>query len=312
MRSRGMEKVTAPAEILTDQVDGFVTGFWEQLPNIAVGIVFLVIAWIVAGIVAKVVRRIAVSRDRPDLGSLLGSIAKFFVLFAAFLAALAIIFPSIKPADVFATLGIGSVAVGFAFKDILQNMLAGLLLLIRRPYQRGDQIIVKEFEGTVQRIETRATIIRTYDGKDVIIPNADIYTSAVIVNTAHGHRRGEYVVGIGYGDDIDMAKSLFLEAIRKVDGVLEEPAPQVIEDGLNESTVDLKLRWWANSSQSDQTRVRSAVINSVYKTANEHGIDMPFPTQVILYHDQTEEADGNREKQREGWPAPPATSRGDA
>ena len=245
----------------------------------------------------------ALRRKRPDLGALLGSLAKVMFMVAAFLFAMAIVFPSIHPSDVFATLGIGSVAIGFAFKDILQNLLAGLLLLIRRPYRRGDQIAVNGFEGTVDRIETRATIIRTYDGRQVIIPNSDVYTSSVTVNTAHPNRRDELVVGIGYGDDPEKAIDVFRSAIAKVEGVLSDPAPEVLPVALNDSTVDLKARWWAKSIRTEQVHVRANVILAIFKTAKKHGIDLPFPTQVMLFHDQTEATDGDRTAQREGWPA---------
>jgi small-conductance mechanosensitive channel len=200
-------------------------------------------------------------------------------------------------------LGIGSVAIGFAFRDILQNFLAGLLLLIRRPFRRGDQIVVKEFEGTVEHIESRATYIKTYDGRQVIIPNAEIYTSPVIVNTAFELRRDEYVVGIGYGDDLAAACDAFENAIAAQDGVLDDPAPEALPWELAESTVDVKLRWWTRSQRADQVHVRARVVASVLHAAKANDIDLAYPTQVLLFHDQTEEADGDRIRQREGWPS---------
>lgn len=280
----------------------FANGFFSQLPNVLVAIIFLLVAWGLGKLLERGIEKLAQRRHRPDLGALLGSLAKVAFLVAAVLFAAAIIFPSVKPSDVFATLGIGSVAIGFAFKDILQNLLAGLLLLITRPYRRGDQIVVKEFEGTVERIETRATIIRTYDGRRVIIPNSDVYTSAVIVNTAHKQRRDEFVLGIGYGDDPDLAIKIFREAIVAVDGVLLDPPPEVLPFALNESTVDLKARWWAESKRTEQVHVRARVVLALQKAARTNGIDLPFPTQVLLFHNQTEDIDGDRAKQREGWP----------
>ncbi len=220
------------------------------------------------------------------------------VLFSA-----AIVFPSVNPGGVFATLGVGSVAVGFAFKDILQNLLAGLLLLINRPYKRGDQIVVKGFEGTVEHIESRATLIKTYDGRRVIIPNSDVYTSPVVVNTAFDKRRDDYVIGIGYGDEPGSTAATFLAAIAEVEGVLADPAPEVLPWALNNSTVDLKARWWVKSQRTDVVHTRARVVLAIHKAAAEHGIDLPFPTQVILFHDQTEQTDGDRTRQREGWPA---------
>jgi small-conductance mechanosensitive channel len=292
-----------PLSLISRKLASFANDFFLLLPNLLAAIVFLVIAWLLAGFVAKAIAKLATKRDRPDLGSLLGSLARGAFLVAAGLFAAAIVFPSIHPGDVFATLGIGSVAIGFAFKDILQNLLAGLLLLINRPYRRGDQIVVKGYEGTVEHIESRATLITTYDGRQVIIPNSDVYTSPVVVNTAHENRRDEFIIGIGYGDDPEAAGQLFTTAIAAVSGVLADPAPEVLPWALNDSTIDLKARWWTKSRRSDQVHVRARIILAIHKAAVTNGIDLPFPTQVMLFHDQSEATDGDRRHQREGWPA---------
>lgn len=297
------EIAAQPVELIQAKADAFVEGFFYQLPNILLGLFLLFVAWIAARLLAGGIRRIGARRGRPDLGVVLGSLAKAALYVLAVLFAAAIIFPSVKPADILATLGIGSVAIGFAFKDILQNLLAGLLLLIRRPFRQGDQIVVKDFEGTVEHIESRATLIKTYDGRRVIIPNADIYTSPVVVNTAYDLLRGEYDVGIGYGDDPARAASAFREAIAGVQGVLADPAPEAFPWKLGDSTVDVRLWWWTASSRANMVHVRARVIRAVFDKAKELGIDLPFPTQVMLFHDQTEETDGDRARQREGWPA---------
>ncbi|MEQ9662636.1 MAG: mechanosensitive ion channel family protein [Parasphingopyxis sp.] len=295
--------IRAPIELISGKTQAMVEGFFLQLPNIIAAVILLVFAWLFGKVVARIVAGIATRRQRPDLGNLLGSLAKGIFYLLAILAAAAIVFPTVNPGDILAMLGIGSVAIGFAFKDILQNLLAGLLLLIRRPYHRGDQIKVDDFEGTVEHIESRATMIRTYDGRRVIIPNSDVYTSPVTVNTAYDIRRDEMDIGIGYGDEPRAAREAFLEAIQGVDGVLADPAPEVLPWKLNDSTLDLRARWWAQSPRAEQLDVRSRVLLAIYDTAAEKGIDLPFPTQVMLFHDQTEEADGDRTRQREGWPA---------
>jgi small conductance mechanosensitive channel len=292
-----------PLALITAKLDGFVDGFFYQLPNIVAGVGLILVAWLIGWVAAGAIRRMALRRRREDLGVVLGSLIKTVILILAVLFAAAIIFPSVKPADILATLGIGSVAIGFAFKDILQNLLAGLLLLIRRPFRRGDQIKVKDFEGVVEHIESRATLIKTYDGRRVIIPNADIYTSPVVVNTAFQLRREEYDVGIGYGDDLAAAVAAFTEAVRQVEGVLRDPGAECLPWELAESTVNLKVRWWADSKKAEQVHVRARVIEALFRTAKERGIDLAFPTQVVLFHDQTEATDGDRRRQREGWPA---------
>ncbi|HEY9599466.1 MAG TPA: mechanosensitive ion channel family protein, partial [Cyanophyceae cyanobacterium] len=200
--------------------------------------------------------------------------------------------------------GISGVAIGFAFRDILQNFLAGILILLTEPFQINDQIVFKTIEGTVEAIQTRATTIRTYDGRRVVIPNSELFTNSVTVNTAFESRRLEYDVGIGYGDNIDRAKELILEAMASVDSVLKEPPPEALVMELAPSTVNIRARWWISPPRrADALDARDKVLTAIKKKLTANGIDLPFPTQQILFHDQTEETDGDRSCQREGWPS---------
>ena len=291
-----------PVSLIWAKLAAVGNGFFLQLPNMVGAIVFLALCWFGGRFVQRWITGLFGHRDRVDLGGLLGAIVFGMVMIVALLIAAAIVFPSVQPSNILSTLGIGSVAIGFAFKDILQNLLAGLLLLITRPYRRGDQICVKEYEGMVEHIESRATLIKTYDGRRVIIPNADVYTSPVTVNTAFPHRRDQYDVGIGYGDDVAAACDRFLRAVAGCEGVLADPAPEALPWSLDASTVTLRLRWWAASARTEQVHVRARVILAVREAAQAGGIDLPFPTNVVLLHNQTEEADGDRRRQREGWP----------
>jgi small-conductance mechanosensitive channel len=232
----------------------------------------------------------------------LGDFVKWAVVVIGLLVVATIIFPSVQPADVLATLGFGSVAIGFAFKDILQNWLSGLLILYRRPFRRGDQIKSGEYEGTVEHIEARATLIRTYDGQRVVIPNADIYTRAVTVRTAFEKRRSEYDVGIGYGDDAERASRIIVEVLAEVEGVASDPPPEAIPWALDASTVNIKVRWWSDAHRGEVVHTRGRVIGAVKSALSGAGVDLPFPTRLVLFHDQTEESDGDRTRQREGWP----------
>jgi small-conductance mechanosensitive channel len=299
-------------DLATQKLESIVEGFFWMLPNFGFAAVtfaiFLGAAWIARRSVVRVFRY----RKRLDLGELMGGFVKWSIIAFGLLVVSTIVFPSIRPADALATLGVGSIAVGFAFKDILQNWIAGLLLLWRQPFRRGDQIVVNTFEGTVEHIEARATILKTYDGRRVIIPNSDVYTRALIVNTAHPKRRSDYDVGIGFGDDIEKARHVILEALRSVEGVEADPAPDVLAWELDSSTVNLKVRWWTASKRSAVVAARGRVIEAVKRALTEAQIDLPFPTRVLLFHDQTDEADGDRRRQREGWPAgenPPAPRR---
>ena len=181
--------------------------------------------------------------------------------------------------------------------------MAGILLLIRHPFRAGDEITSGAFTGTVESIETRATYIRTYDGKRIIVPNSIIYTEPVTVITAYGILRDQYDVGIGYGDSVSKARKIALETVSGVEGVLTDPTPDVLLWDLAGSSQNLRVRWWTKPHRGDVVVVRDRVLQAVAEALVGAGIDLPFPTQQILFHDQTEATDGHRRRQREGWPA---------
>ncbi len=298
-----MDQVDADTGNIFIKLDSWVDGFFRLLPNIAVAIAVLLLFWLLARGVAALVRRSGARRGRENLGEVGASLLRWLVVIMGFMLAVTIVAPSITPADLFAGLGIGSVAIGFAFKDILQNMLAGILILIRQPFEVGDQIVSGGHEGTVERIETRATLIKTYDGRRVVIPNSDIYTDAVVVNTAFDKRRSEYDVQIGCSDDFDEACRIMVEAAAACDGVLSDPAPEAIPWSMDADGNSVRLRWWTTPARADVVQVWGRVIRDTYNALNAAGIDLPYPTRMVLFHDQTEDSDGDRSAQREGWPS---------
>jgi small-conductance mechanosensitive channel len=248
-------------------------------------------------------RRSAADLPERNVRLVLGRLAQGGLNLLGLLVAVTIMFPSVRPVDLLSLLGISGVAIGFAFKDVLQNFLAGILILLRQPFRRGDQIRFKDFEGTVEGIETRTTVIKTYDGRRVFIPNGEVFTNAVTVNTAYESRRSEHDVGIGYGDDPERAATLMTEAMRGVEGVRAEPPPEALVMELAESSVNVRARWWTGPRQHEVLKVRSKVLTAIRQRLTQEGIDLPFPTSLVLFHDQTEESDGDRTRQREGWPA---------
>jgi small-conductance mechanosensitive channel len=289
-----------------DKMQGMINGLIVMLPNIVLALIVFFVFFFAARWLKLLVKRLTRRhRQARNLGMVLGRLSQGIVILVGLFVALSIVIPTFKAGDLVQLLGISGVAIGFAFRDILQNFLAGILILLTEPFQLEDQIVFKGFEGTVENIQTRATTIRTYDGRRIVIPNSELFTNSVTVNTAFENRRLEYDVGIGYGDDIDLAKQLMLEAIHSVNGVLKDPAPDVLVVELAESSVNIRARWWIKPPRrADALDARDKVISAIkQKLYVEHGIDLPYPTRQILFHDQTEETDGDRSRQREGWPA---------
>jgi small-conductance mechanosensitive channel len=288
-----------------DTLERIWDGGVAALPNLVVALVVFGSSLVAGRLLRSAVYAVNERAGRrQNLGLVLGRLAQAGAILLGLLVGLIIVFPTFTPGDLLGLLGIGSVAIGFAFRDILQNFLAGILILLTEPFRIDDQIVFGPYEGTVEDIHTRATTIRTYDGRRVVIPNAELFTNPVTVNTAFDKRRLEYELGIGYGDDIDTAKRLIVEAMRGVEGVLAEPAPDALVVALAESSVTIRARWWIMPPRrADALDLQDGVIVAIKETLLAHGVDLPFPTRQILFHDQTEETDGDRARQREGWPA---------
>jgi small-conductance mechanosensitive channel len=199
-----------------DKIQGMSNGLIVMLPNIVLAALVFAVFFFVARWLKLLVKRLTRRhRQARNLGMVLGRLSQGIVILVGLFVALSIVIPTFKAGDLVQLLGISGVAIGFAFRDILQNFLAGILILLTEPFQLDDQIVFKDFEGTVENIQTRATTIRTYDGRRIVIPNSELFTNSLTVNTAFENRRLEYDVGIGYGDDIDLAKQLMLQAIHR-------------------------------------------------------------------------------------------------
>lgn len=258
-------------------------GFFYILPNLIVAVLAALLFVALAFGLSKVIRKALLRAKRRDLSAMLASFVFWLTILFGTLVVLTIVLPSMKPADIFASLGIGSIAVGFAFKDILQNWLAGFLILIRRPFRRGDQIKVGDIEGTVQAVETRATLVRTYDGRLVVIPNSDIYTHSLTVNTAYDMRRTEIVVPVGLEVDLDQAIAVIKEAIAHLPDICDDPGPDVLPWEFRDLNVDLKVRWWTKPQRAHIVRTRSEVIKAVKKACETAGIALPSDTRVAVF-----------------------------
>ena len=265
-----------------EKVNGWGEGFYLILPNLVVGAVLLALFCLIALGVSRAVRAYFARKDRIDLGRMLSGFAFWTLVTLGFLVVMTIVIPSLKPVDLLASLGFGSIAFGFAFKDILQNWLAGLLILLRLPFRRGDQIVVNGAEGTVQAIEPRATILRTYDGRDIVIPNTTIYTNTVTINTSHAYRRVELDFTVGYAYDIRYMTEIIRAALEPIGQIRPDPPVQILCWELGATSLGIKIRWWIESERSAEIISRARVVQAIKEAFDANDID-PTDPQLVFY-----------------------------
>lgn len=276
-------------------IDKFVEAFWERLPYICIALVVFTIFYLLSKLFKFFVRKALADRSytKQNLVLVLNRVGSSAIIFFGFLIAMVISIPGFTPGQLMSALGIGSVAIGFAFKDIFQNLLSGILILLGEPFQIGDDIIVSGMEGTVEDIQIRATFLRSPDGRRIVIPNATVYTSAVTVNTAYQRRRCEFVVGIGYEDDIQKAKSIIMSILDKDPTILSQPGFAVNVNALADFSINLNVRWWVDTTETTTAASISEVQEHVIQGFAEHDISIPYPVQEVKMYRGSSDAEAS-------------------
>jgi len=261
----------------------------EGIPTLLMALAVLGL-FAVASSIARNLARNSAQRIVQDesLENLFGTLARIGVLVVGIFCAAGVLFPGLSAGHLVSVLGLSSVAVGFAFKDIFENFLAGVILLAQRPFQIGDQIIVDGFEGTIEDITIRSTYIKTYDSERVIIPNSTLYSSPVQVRTAFDARRTRFGTGIGYDEDVRAGRSVIEEALASCEHILEDPAPQVVVTDHADSSVNFQVRFWTESRAGDVVKARDEVATKVKKALDDSDIEIPYPYRTVEFFDMTE------------------------
>lgn len=282
-------------------IDKFVDAFWERLPYICIALVVFSIFYLLSKLFKFFVRKALTDRSytKQNLVLVLNRVGSSAIIFFGFLIAMVISIPGFTPGQLMSALGIGSVAIGFAFKDIFQNLLSGILILLGEPFKIGDDIIVSGMEGTVEDIQIRATFLRSPDGRRIVIPNATVYTSAVTVNTAYPRRRCQFMVGIGYEDDVQKAKNIIMTILDKDQSILSQPAFSVNVTQLADFSINLTVTWWVDTQATSIGNSISAVQEHVIQAFAEHNISIPYPVQEVKVYrgnEDTEVTESGRAK----------------
>jgi small conductance mechanosensitive channel len=196
----------------------------------------------------------------------------------------------VELAPVLGALGIAGLAFALAFQSIAENFIAGIILLIRRPFVPGDQIATGDHEGTVEDVNLRVVVLTTYDGETVHVPNASVLDSPIENYTKTPLRRTTLPVGVAYATDLELARRVLLDAVSGVDGVEATPPPEALVHDFGDSSIDFAVRFWHVSDIATLWRVRDGVARAVKPALDTAGIEIPFPQRTVWMASATEPA----------------------
>lgn len=276
-----------PLTIATEQIETHVTALIAAGPRIGGALILILFIWIIARVARFVVRRVAKrARMRTALVDLASMLTYAGIWLIGLLVVATVLFPSVTPGKMLTALGLGSVAIGFAFKDILENFFAGILILLREPFKIGDHIECEGAEGAVEQITIRDTHIRRTDGQLVVVPNADLFQNPVTVRTDREFRRTSIICGVAYGEDVDEARAVIEKAVTAVDMVRDDVREvQVFAKEFGASSIDFEITWWTGSRPVDIRASRDQVVAAVKRALDDNGIEIPFPYRTLTFNE---------------------------
>ncbi len=294
-----IESAAQVTNAVYSSVDNLVKSVIAQLPLVAAGIVVLFFFWLLARIV-KGAFLAASTRAKLDyrLRILVSRLIGVAVFVVGIFTALTIIIPSFRFGDLVAGLGFTSFIVGFATKDILNNLLSGVLILWKEPFKIGDYIFVKDRQGKVEYIGVRATTLRMDDGERILMPNGDMYSSPLTIRGAGAERRMTLKISIGYEAEIEQAKASILRIARETEGVVGEPQPSVYVTDLAAEGVDLSVYFWIDTDENNPMAVFDRAATGIKKILGESNIAL-YPTSPVIVEQKSEEQPSEENKRED-------------
>ncbi|MDX1459873.1 MAG: mechanosensitive ion channel family protein [Xanthomonadales bacterium] len=271
-------------EILTERLRDLAVAAIEQLPAVSIAVTILILTWLAAAIVNRVLTRVlARTEPRESLRILLRKLASIGIWTAGMMIAIVVAFPSVTPGNLLSALGLGSIAIGFAFKDIFETFIAGMLILLREPFRIGDFVECEGHFGKVLDITVRDTRLRKVNGEAVTLPNAMLFKNPVEIQTSSDLRRIDIIGGVAYHEDVDDCRQIILDAVAACESVSDDRDVQVFAREFADSSINYEIAWWTQSDPLSERRSRDEVIAAVKRALDDAGVEIPFPYRTLTF-----------------------------
>ena len=282
----GNQTIDSSLNTFVNAVGGLIDTIIAHLPQLIIAVIILMITAFLASFVSKQSRKVSRGlRLKENLQDLLQKFVYIVVWFLGLVTAAGIVFPGLGMGELVASAGLASIAIGFAFQDIFENFLAGILIIWRFPFNDGDYIEVPsvDVEGKVEEVQIRMTLIRDVSGELILVPNSTIFKNVVRVLTDRDTRRVTVMCGIAYGEDIAQGRSVIKEAVESCDSVHKNKPVEIFAQAFGSSSIDFEVSWWTGPTPLDQRRSRDEVVEKVKAALDNAGIEIPYPYRTLVF-----------------------------
>ena len=261
-----------------------ILSFVEHLPYLFGGILTLLLTWGLARLVTGFgTRLLSHWGKRESVKELIVRMASIIIWVFGLLLSAIILFPGLTPSKALGGLGLVSIAVGLAFKDIFENFFAGILILWRFPFERGDFIECEGLVGKVERVMVRMSYIRETSGELTVVPNSFLFKNPVTVLTSLPSRRVMLTTGVAYDVDVTEAVHVIEEAMKGCETLTADQPVQVFPKAFGSSSIDIEIAWWTDSTPLGVRRSTGEVVTAVKAALDKAGIEIPFPYRTLTF-----------------------------
>lgn len=273
--TRIVDNASEIKNVAWSSIDNLITSIIAELPLFVAGLIVFLLFYLL-GKILKSAFLSASKRTNLDLRLrlLFSRLIVIGIFVVGFFTALTVIIPAFHFSDLIAGLGFSSFIIGFATKDILNNLFSGVLILWQQPFQIGDYIFVKDKQGKVEYIGVRATTLRMDDGEMILMPNGDMYSNALTIRGASAQRRMKLKISVAYTAEIERVKTAILKVLENISGVVSEPQPNVFVTDLAADGVNLSIYFWIKSDEASPMKVFDAVASAIKNALNAEKIEV--------------------------------------
>ncbi len=280
---------------LIDSVDEVTLTLWQtvaemwasfiaHVPYIFGAVIVLCATWLISYLASSLGNRVLGRwHKRESLKELILRLLSILIWVLGLLLTAIVVFPGLTPTKALSGLGLVSIAVGLAFKDIFENFFAGILILWRFPIERGDFIECEGITGRVEKVLVRMSYIRKTSGELVVVPNSFLFKNPVKILTNFDKRRVTITVGVAYSENLSQAVELIENTVSNCDSVISEEPVQIFPNEFGSSSMDMEVTWWTRSKPVDVRKSRAEVVIAVKAALDEAGIEIPFPYRTMTF-----------------------------
>jgi small conductance mechanosensitive channel len=277
------EQVAEPIQTVVQKLEGWLDSFISLIPNMAVTLLLIVIFLVLAKFGSKLFTKLfSKASNNEALEHLFSTVIYVAILSIGLFIMLGVLGLNKALTSILAGIGVIGLALGFAFQDIAANFLSGIILAFRRPFKRGDIIETKDIMGKVTKTNLRDTVIETFQGQAVYIPNKDFLQHAFYNFSALEKRRIDIAVGVSYAEDLDKVEEVVLSAIKNLEGVIDKDMIVFDYSEFDSSSINFNIRFWIEyPGEPSYFKMKNKAIKAIKSSFDEQDITIPFPIRTL-------------------------------